>query len=1069
MNEGEADDGVGEVDDSQTGVYDNIENVQQQLTRQRCRTRREHYLNHVAAAGAVHVEAGGGASAPAVSDGSAAAGADRTETAAFDSILTDDVDRWTTSVRRRGRCADRRPSNRVVGPSFVSSTRVQLGDNRGCELQQQQQLSQQPSQQQQQHSEQFLSSDDAVELSSTATSVTNQATSTTIGEDSTQAGNESKTDPPWNGYDNITELKEAIFSSAAAKVAAGSKTKSGGLAALTTVPSGGRSSADEGLLSGVVPPPTSSRAIGERVVDVHRQRLSAAGRQLTAPDDGIQTSASSTTTKEVVESSVTVVVSSATSPETEAAPTLSADITPPHDQKVNSDAAPACVGGSNIAYSDNAVRNVSSQQTKKTDSFEKEDADPAETKVVASKGRKQKNKNKPPIGKTGSDSSTKAEKKSELRKEKKEHKSAAGSEAVSEQEDHVVGKTEQPVSKMSFLKSLLTRSRSPSPKRGSNNSNDRSASPLSLGRDVAKRLSDPLKASFKQTSDAPVVKVTVKQRDKKKKQPLVDVKKRSEQTSVPDDSSTSKGMVDSSDVHVEETLAISSNEEVKSPMAPTPDDRSETSPSSKTENLSAATSSCTKQPEIANTSPDFVPCQSTEAAIVVTTAMSELPTSGTAGIVSSASDVVEQSPERRRSATVITLRSAANSSGSEAATMNRFSASQTAATLPPSNPWLVNLREFRIRPNLDTFEGEKVFKKGTVTTRLVLPGFARSQQDFMTSCDGGEPRSGTLQRLTTTSTTRKMPSELRDRHSAVASPIYDAVYVERPSPVYKSTTELLTNSHQSSAAQPADDIGKSYSLQDLKQQTGARQTSTVSGDAATAGRIRTLTTMEHAIDDDELRNYTGHIGRGRRDCAIVPTTTASKQVKTVTFRDDVDANCSYAEQRLESVQGLRKTETSMDGRATAVLSPPASHTHPPPVTGVDRCVKTTKSASLPACGQPVVHSSSVDVRHNVSALRDTITSCDLEELPKYLADMYRQQKLERQREQELAARDRERLENIEKMWKDLENQLTTPASVATASTNSAKAEPTEDYVPDINHLNTQTIWRKPTRQQQVFA
>ena len=60
-----------------------------------------------------------------------------------------------------------------------------------------------------------------------------------------------------------------------------SKTRSGGVAATsTTVPGDGLSSADEGpSTDGGVPP--SGRVIGERLVDVRRQRLSAAGRQLT--------------------------------------------------------------------------------------------------------------------------------------------------------------------------------------------------------------------------------------------------------------------------------------------------------------------------------------------------------------------------------------------------------------------------------------------------------------------------------------------------------------------------------------------------------------------------------------------------------------------------------------------------------------------------------------------------------------------------------------------------------------------------------------------------------------------
>lgn len=1051
-------------------MYDNVENVQQQLTQQRRRSRRDQYLNHVAAAGAAHDDVGGTSSPTvAVSDGGAAAsGTDRSETAsALNSTLSGDVDGWTTSIRRRGRCADRLTSNRVVGPSFVSSTRVQLGGNSGIQQQQQQQQQlqkqfQQQSQQHQLHSEQFLSSSDAVDSCYTATSMpklNNESTSTTIGEDCIQTGQQPagfKPEPLWNGYDNIIELKQAIFSSAVAKMAAGSKAKNG-VAGSTSCGAGERL------------PPISGRATGERVVDVHRQRLSAAGREPTSVDHGVQPTTA--TTSAVVDSSAAeVIVSSHVSSEMDTVPTTSADAGQTHDQKTNCDAARADVDGSHTAYTDNSVTNDGSQQ-KKTISFEREDADLDEKKVAASKDRKQKNEDKPPIGKTVGDTSKKVGKKSELRKEKKERKSAAESETVSEQQDDVVGKTDQPVSKISFLKSLLTRSRSPSPKRCSpTSSNKRSASPLSLGRDVAKRLSDPLKVSFKQTPDAPVVKVSVKQREKKtKKQPTADDKKnRSEQTSDVRNNSVCKGvsMVNSSDERVDETVTPSSTEEVRCSLTVTPGDRSDIAPSSNSENTPAAANSTSgygaEKQETTNTSLSSVTSQSTESAVVLMT----VPTSLPAGVVSSASEVVDQSSERRRSATVITLRSA-DSSGSESTT-NRIFASQTAATLPcsePRNPWMVNLKEFRMRPNLDSFEGEKVFQKGTVTTRLVLPGFARSQQDFPTSCDG-ELRSETMQRLTTT--TRKSPSERRDRHSAITSPIYDTVYEEHPSSIYKSTTELTGNRYQSSMAQRADDIGKSYSLQDLKLRAGMRQT----GDTATAGRIRT---MEHAIDDHESRNYAGYTVRSRGDCSS-GLTTPSKPVKTVTFRDDVDTNCPFVERRLESVQGLSKTETSTDGKVSkdssaalsgATLPLPDSRTHTPVVGHVnaDRCVKMTKSSSLPARGQPTVHSGvSVDLRNNVSALRDTITSCDLEELPKYMADLYRQHKLERQREQELAARDRERLENIEKMWKEFDSQLTIPASVANSVTNNDKAA---DGVADVSHLKAEAIQR--TREQQVVV
>jgi len=350
----------------------------------------------------------------------------------------------------------------------------------------------------------------------------------------------------------------------------------------------------------------------------------------------------------------------------------------------------------------------------------------------------------------------------------------------------------------------------------------------------------------------------------------------------------------------------------------------------------------------------------------------------------------------------------------------------------------------------------KVFKKGTATTRLQLPGFARSQQDFLFPRDSSELCSERVQRG---SATRQSVSGRPERHSSVTSPIYDAVYEEDPSTTYKSTTELVGSRHRSTAAQWNDDFGKSYSLQDLKLRTGF-------GDAVPAGGKYTSTRTEHAIDDDEIRNCTENIipVRGDDGSGSAPI---SKSVKTVTFRDDVKA---AVVQRLESGQGPGRTETSMDTKDSVdsdVLSgktlPLAFSRTLPPVAGhlsLNRCVKMTKSSSLPVRpreSRGTGDSSSVKFRDKMSSVRDTITSCDLEELPKYLADMYRQQKLERQREQELAVRERERLHGIEKMWKEFENHLTISSDGASCSKSSVNAEPCVSHV-------AQTVQRKPIQQ-----
>jgi len=617
-----------------------------------------------------------------------------------------DVDAWTTSVRRRGRCADRQTSNRVVGPSFVSSARVQLGG--GFEAKQQ--MQQQP-QQQQQHSEQSPSSSNSVDVSTAQPN--NNAASTTTG-NCVQTANQHSAgsrppEPPWIGYDNIAELKEAIHSSAAAKMAAGLKTKGGPATTTPVLPGGGLSG---GTSSERVPP----RVIGERLVDVHRQRLSAAGRELTSAGSASRT-----------EAAAGLII---TSPGSEVTRTGAVEAEQPRHRRTNSAASSSDAGSLCTAQIDIHLTNGDLKQNKKTVSFEKEFANSDETKAAADKGRKRKTKDKPPSGATGNDSSNKkVEKKSERRNDSKEQKPTTGSETATEERD---GKTAKPANKISFLKSLLTRSRSPSPKRGARvngSSNSGSDCPVSVGRDVAKRLSDPLKASFKQTPDVPVVKVTVKRNEKKKKQPAADdAKNDSRQTSDPKVSSDCKeevSMTNSSDERLEEPSTSASAEKLKPSATPTPEGRSESSELSR----SAATSSTScnvEQREVKSTSHGSVPCPSTESAAVVTAA-SAPPASENATVARSSSDVLEQSSsERRQSATIITLRSATSGSG-ESAT-NRLLQDQTVSgtaaeprnpwldqhqtangtAAESRNPWLVNIRDFQLRPKLDRFEGEKV-------------------------------------------------------------------------------------------------------------------------------------------------------------------------------------------------------------------------------------------------------------------------------------------------------------------------------------------------------------------------
>ena len=92
----------------------------------------------------------------------------------------------------------------------------------------------------------------------------------------------------------------------------------------------------------------------------------------------------------------------------------------------------------------------------------------------------------------------------------------------------------------------------------------------------------------------------------------------------------------------------------------------------------------------------------------------------------------------------------------------------------------------------------------------------------------------------------------------------------------------------------------------------------------------------------------------------------------------------------------------------------------------------------------------VDVQQ--SSVRDSVISGDLSDLPQYLADLYRQQRVERQRDEQLAARDLERLENIDRMWKELDTLSTIGNTQSTAdrqhntSLNGLQRKPTQQVL-----------------------
>ena len=87
-----------------------------------------------------------------------------------------------------------------------------------------------------------------------------------------------------------------------------------------------------------------------------------------------------------------------------------------------------------------------------------------------------------------------------------------------------------------------------------------------------------------------------------------------------------------------------------------------------------------------------------------------------------------------------------------------------------------------------------------------------------------------------------------------------------------------------------------------------------------------------------------------------------------------------------------------------------------------------------------------------SSVRDSVVSGDLSDLPQYLADLYRQQRVERQRDEQLAARDLERLENIDRMWKELDTLSTIGNTQSTAdrqhntSLNGLQRKPTQQVL-----------------------
>jgi hypothetical protein len=707
-------------------------------------------------------------------------------------------------------------------------------------------------------------------------------------------------------------------------------------------------------------------------------------------------------------------------------------------------------------------------------------------------------KEKPPIGKVHNEPAKKSEN-GEKRKDKKSAAAVDTGEKVEMKNDSS--------GKMSFFKSLLTRSRSPSPKRGRSN---RSPSPSAaaftsspkdqqLSSEAGRRLSDPLKFSFKQQPpppDMPNMKVngTKKLKDNKKKSKNKK-SKTIDDTTVTDESGSSE--VQQTSITLEmpvqkngESL-LRNNEDSDSVPGKASSSMTITGDNEPTDVI--LPKNIGKALYVSeNSLPDSTSSRTHNS-------YRPVPATITNDVMGGHSEPVSRSMERRsterRSAHVIPSRSIVSSSNNDV--YGSLGHHSSVCATNPENPWLVNLKDLKLKPNLDSFKGEKLFQKGTATTRLILPGFQRPDQGL-----SAEP----------TLNNRKNASPVvmtNDSSAPNACPIYDTVYADNSADgIYKSTLEL-GNNRSSLKLQRAESIGKSFSLQDLK--SAAVRYPKASSTAETSNGSSALRSkIDHAIDEEDsvLENRLAN----SFDADVNVDVQRLKSPKTVSCEKVREMAALPPEpQRLENphiekyFQGVSVCSQPDSGRKVGppvpvktFLNRTASASKESHETDEEMHLKLTKSSSLPTyCRNfqspiggfapitpvqeiPDENCHSPNTYHDQAQVcnRDTIISLYLDDLSQSqqdLANMYKYQKLERQREQEMAKKEKERLESIERMWMEFDHRPSTQKASAVDEKDGVKVQKAEENVRvcangkkfsgnEDELLETDTIKRRPKQQ-----
>jgi len=350
-------------------------------------------------------------------------------------------------------------------------------------------------------------------------------------------------------------------------------------------------------------------------------------------------------------------------------------------------------------------------------------------------------KDKPPQGKPA--------KEPKVEKVKKDTKCAT-TQSKSEKSEK---KLEQGSSKVSFFKSLIRRSRSPSPSKGSSK---RSESPvIAKGSDVARRLSEPLKTSFRQ----PTVDIGVK----------CNVLVNQQQFST-------------EDARLSKTSSASSCETTSDNSGPkTPD-------SVVSLNIVAVDSKSFPQDVSSVEISDFVHSSSTAVpSKPVRTSLDVKLTNKFINTKKACNEQVsknETSNELSNSRSVFHNENRSSADCQEEVTICKVSSNEKRGEVHRLQdlvavesrtmecPWRVNLKDINFKPNMDNFKGEKLFTKDTVTTSVVV-------------ISGFEP---TLSHSTCT-TRQSVDASLK----SVISPIYDCVYEATSSSNDESSSKTCGN------------------------------------------------------------------------------------------------------------------------------------------------------------------------------------------------------------------------------------------------------------------------------------